>query len=86
MTVYFCSSLLTSRLSLIHHLAEYFLACPWVYRHSHFQCAALPPQQEGTAISCQQRRATRALHNGIQPAALEVLNQRAPTISYHVHH
>lgn len=32
-TLYFCSSLLTSGLNLTHHLAEYFLAYLWVYKH-----------------------------------------------------
>lgn len=85
MTVYFHSSLLTSRLNLTHHLAEYFLAWLWVYRHSHFQLAALSPQQEGIAISCQPRTATRVPHNGIQSVALHMLNHSAPTVSYHAH-
>lgn len=41
-TVYFCSSLLTSRLNLTHRLAEYFLACLWVYRHSLSACCSIP--------------------------------------------
>ena len=41
-TATFCSSLLTSGLNLTHHLAEYFLACQWVYRHSLSPCCSIP--------------------------------------------
>lgn len=41
-TVCFCSSLLTSGLNLTHPLAEYFLACLWVYKHSLSACCSTP--------------------------------------------
>lgn len=84
-TLYFCSSLLTSGVNMTYHLAEHFLAYLWMYKHSSSACYS-GPIARGGCTSCQQRMARRAHHNGIQSAAVEMRTQRAPTVSHHVHH